>query len=193
MKDKTIKERWLSKDAYKERWSDRSDALLSMFSEREEMDRRWTFSEYGCGPYVPFTKVVAANYDFAVTTYDLCEWEHGNAVLDLNTKSFIVEKTDVCVLSGVCEYLNDLPAVLDRLSQFHEHFLISYVCVPLRFLSRDKLYLPEIQTRVVKHGWRNHYDLRSMVSLLSSLGVISDLAPWNHQTLFYVRRYQQDL
>lgn len=192
MKDKTIKQRWLSKDSFSEKWSDRSESLLSMFAEREEMDHSWTFSEYGCGPYVPFTKVVAAKYDFSVKTYDIREWDHGNAVLDLNVESFSVEKTDVCVLSGVCEYLNDIRGTLTRLAEYHDHFLISYVCVPSRLISKEKQYLEELRKRVVKHGWRNHHDLPTMVTMLSSLGMISDLDSWNNQTLFYVRSHKQD-
>lgn len=120
MLDKTIKTRWLNAASYDEKWAARSEELLSMFFEYADRTRQWTFSEYGCGPYAPFKKLASARDGYQVNTYDLKSWDHNNEVVDLNSTPLDVRTSDVGVLSGVCEYLNDLETVLKSLSQFHQ-------------------------------------------------------------------------
>ena len=193
MLDKTIKTRWLSAASYDEKWVARSEELLSMFFQYEDKAKQWTFSEYGCGPYAPFKRLASDREGYQVNTYDLKSWDHNNEVVDLNSTPLDVRTSDVGVLSGVCEYLNDLETVLKSLSQFHQYFLISYASVPLSMEFHDAKYIKEIRMRSVNRGWRNHLNIKEFIGLVSTIGYVAHIGTWDRQTLLYVRGFSTNL
>lgn len=193
MLDKTIKTRWLSANSYDVKWGERSGELLSMFLDHESKEERWTFSEYGCGPYTPFRKIASTQYGYHVDCYDLKKWSDENEVVDLNEDAISVTKNSVGVLSGVCEYMNDLGKTLALLSEFHQYFLLSYGPVPLSSEFHDAKYLKEIRIRSTSRGWRNHMNMKDLVGVVSAVGYIADIRSWDRQVLLYIRGFNTNL
>ncbi len=188
----TLPQRWLDPEAYDKAWGERSELLLQMFAGRQNVARDWSFSEYGCGVHSPFFKAAEGNPGYTVHRYDMKSWTGDVRVCDLNTLDFEVSQTDVCVLSGVCEYLDQIDRTLQRLNLFHDHFLLSYAVFPssdgIASLRRNtnEWTVDMIRQRAVTNGWRNHHTLREFVEITSTIGHISDIRTWADQVLVYV-------
>ncbi len=160
-----------------------------MFIQNEcDVEKQYHFAEFGCGAYAPFQRV-CENYDnFKVSKFDIKKWDDETTEIDFNTKDFVVPKFDVCVFSGVLEYLNDVEFVIDRVLNNCDFILMSYASVPLIAEENDKAYLTEINKRAAANGWRNHYTNKEIVNLISKRGIISAIDLWNgRQSLFLVR------
>ncbi len=188
MRDRLERGRWLEAGAYAGRWPERSAKLLALFAATEDVTRPWSFSEYGCGPHAPFRAAVrAAGHPFTVATWDLRAWDADTRVVDLDDPLLAVERTDVAVLSGVCEYLRDIAATLAALAPFHRAFLLSYAAVPLEALASDARYLQQMCKRAEQRGWRNHLTLPQLTAAVGAAGHFARVATWRGQTLLLVR------
>ena len=193
-RNRTHTDRWLSADAYNRGWAERSEQLVNMFIEAEyEEEKPYTVAEYGCGANAPVEKACAAYSNFSVSKFDITKWDEQTTVQDLNNANIELQKCDVSVFSGVLEYLNDVPSVIATAMDSSEYLLLSYAFLPAASKQADKSYINHLKRRV-KHGWRNHYSLDELTSLLSKTGVISNVGIWkNTQALFLVRNFSIDL
>ena len=183
--------RWEDKESYKKEWSTRSDALIEMFLRSEvDSEEHYELSEFGCGPYAPFSTALKNNDKFNVRKYDIKAWDAETNVIDLNDPNFEFGPADIATFSGVLEYLNDIQDVLEKAITHHRYLLVSYVFLPADAKSDDTNYLKIIKNRSVTNGFRNHLSNEDFVKILSALGVIADIGLWGDQALFIVRRSQ---
>lgn len=189
MNDRLLTRRWLEPGSYGGRWPERSARLLALFAESEDLDRGWSFSEYGCGPHAPFRAAAAGRPGLEVATYDMRAWAGDTRVVDLNQPDFAVERSDVAVLSGVCEYLHSIEATLAVLARHHGAFLLSYAALPLTARENDGRYLQQLRKRSVARGWRNHLVLPELVAALGRVGFVVNAASWRGQALLHVRGF----
>lgn len=195
MPDKTETGRWREEKSYKKDWIARSERLMYLFLDREDQGKQWSFAEFGCGPYAPFSELARGKDNFSVNRYDIKQWDGGVRLSDLNSPSAEMGTEDVCVLSGVCEYLNSVEDSLRQLGEAYDKFLVSYSYMPdpSRFTTTthniDVCRLQSLKRRAVEAGWRNHHTLAEFTHILSRVGYICDVNQWRSQALFFVRRY----
>jgi len=100
--------------------------------------------------------------------------------LDLH-KDRLPVPTDVVVLLGVSEYLDDLPAIVARLATEAEWFLVSHV------IEESSSYTQE---QLRKLGWRNHLSTEEFTRLLEDNGFVvteRDLTD-NRRTMLWLCR-----
>jgi hypothetical protein len=189
-RNQTDTSRWLSDASYNKEWASRSAKLVEMFKRTEAEDgMQYQLSEYGCGPYSPFTTVLREDGNFTVRKFDIKAWDPETRVCDLNDLEHQFEKSDIATFSGVLEYLNDVPYVLEKALDSHNYILASYAFVSLELKQNDRSYLGEIANRCLRHGWRNHYTNVDFIEIISSIGVVSDVGLWGDQSLFVVRKF----
>ncbi|MCK7616154.1 hypothetical protein [Roseibium sediminicola] len=162
--------RWDKIEAYDKEWSKRSQKMLEMFDETVPDASGASFSEYGCGPYMPFRSAVSASGPRKTRIFDRMSWAGDCEIVDFNTG--VIDKmtnTDVGVLSGVLEYLDDVPGTLALLRQHHRFALISYAVWEVTTVSASIVALNQ---RCNQGGWRNHYTLHQIVTHAQEFGVI---------------------
>lgn len=195
MADKTDTQRWLDEQAYRQEWYDRSEELMNMFLSKEDPQPPLSFAEYGCGPYAPFSKIATGHSGFSVNKYDIRKWDDQTQICDLNDADFVPNDEQVCVLSGVCEYLNSIEDSLKKLSKSHGVFLLSYAYFPddSRLDCHGKHVdfgrLKMLGSRINEYGWRNHHTLPEFLRLVEKVGYICGMGHLRGQVLLMVRRY----
>ncbi len=193
--DKIQTAHWENPNAYRERWSGRSAAMLDLCSAMIQSNALSTASEYGCGVYAPFSKEVdARSLSLAVRRYDIKAWDDDCRVCDFNLPDQTLENTDVAVMAGVCEYLNDIGNTFATLASHHKFLLVSYVYLPVQSApaetgdSTESGYIDLLQHRVAKKGWRNHYTLPEFINTVSHFGYITNIAKGDRQVLLLAQR-----
>ena len=100
-------------------------------------------------------------------------------VCDLN-KPFptLDKKWDVIVLSGVLEYIVDVPALLSKLRTNCMACILTYAPV-------DGL---ECMTTRMKNSWVNHFNAEQFETLLANAGfTIQQQKTWNNQEIYNLR------
>lgn len=148
------------------RWSD----TRSLFSDWEPRTQRAAelipphsrVIEFGAG-----TRALERQLDpsCTYTPSDLVDRGPGTIVIDLNERPLPdlgANTYDVAVFMGVLEYMKDVPAVLEWLSQFVSRFVVSYVCRDSNDQSR-RTKLGAVDR--ISRGWLNSYreeDIRAM-------------------------------
>jgi len=189
-RNQTDTNRWLSDASYNKEWASRSAKLIEMFKRTEAHDgMHYHLSEYGCGPYSPFSTVLKDDENFTVSKYDIKAWDSETSVCDLNDLGHQFDKSDIATFSGVLEYLNDVPYILEKALNSHSFVLLSYAFLSIELKQNDRDYLAGVANRCLRHGWRNHYTNEDFIELISSIGVISDVGLWGDQSLFVLRKY----
>lgn len=190
-RNKTYTKRWENRDSYNKDWSSRSEALFEMFMRSEsDGEKTYEISEFGCGPYAPFSTTLKDNDRFNVKKYDIKAWDPETNVMNLNDSNIDFDEGDIATFSGVLEYLNDIQDTLGKAISHYRYLLVSYAFVPADTKNNDANYLKLIRNRSVTHGWRNHHSSDDFVKILSSIGVISDIGLLGDQALFVVRSKQ---
>lgn len=169
--------RWLSVNEYSQTWQERNDRLLQLLIDCVSNTNNLTYTEYGCGPYAPFTAICREMLGCGIRA-DIKQWDEDIVLCDLNTMSCQPLKTNIGVLSGVVEYLTDPRTVFDSLRGCHERLLISYA--PFN----NKITLTD---RILKNGWRNHYSLYDFVQIVNHFGYIENIGDWRGQMLLLLR------
>lgn len=162
---KTDLERWEKPTSYLQDWQVRSEAMLEFFDESMPNASSYSFTEYGCGPNSPFSATLSKT-NRSCLRYDIKEWDKDCNIVDLNDPDFKVKNTDVAVLGGVAEYINDLEKMACNMARFHNYLLLSYH--PFNepgFLRKDPIN--ELNRRTFKHGWHNHHELLDLIKVLS--------------------------
>ena len=196
MRNNTHTNRWHNEIMYKKDWIDRSEMLLSMFQEKEyKPDQTYTFSEFGCGPYAPFSQLCSTGNSYTVKKYDVVKWDNETHLLDLNYESTEFPSARVSVFSGVLEYTNDVENTLKQAMKVSEYMLVSYYFLPLYCLNNDNQFLEQINVRI-NSGVRNHHTQAEIISLVQKIGVISGMNLWvrNHTNhlLLLIRNFNVD-
>jgi len=106
--NKTSTIRWQDETNYSQAWIDRGKCLMQLFLKQEfNGNLNYKISEFGCGPYAPISKFCKDAPSFKVYKSDIKKWDLETKIVDLNSCPDI-DVTDISVLSGVLEYLNDL-------------------------------------------------------------------------------------
>jgi hypothetical protein len=139
----------------------RSAAIKLLVDSSLNNSAHLTYTEYGCGAKAPFSKLVGE--PGRCFRYDLTAWDEDCLTVNLNDHDFSVEKTDVAILGGVVEYLDDPVATLRRLSGFHKYVAFSYYCLNMPFFG-NFFSAEVISRRAFKNGWRNHYTEQRLLS-----------------------------
>lgn len=136
---------WKEVPSYRQKWAERNMKMLSLIDNPQQ----YSYTEYGCGPFRPFYSEAEG---CEVHCVDICEWDFGNIVFEfgLSEDDSILPNTDIAVMSGVLEYIDDQDACLDILRKHHKKLLFS--------ISTDS---PKICDFIQKHienvdyGWAN--------------------------------------
>ncbi|MGE5384971.1 MAG: hypothetical protein ACM3SV_03685 [Betaproteobacteria bacterium] len=179
--------RWFDKNSFSSTWNSRNADMLALFDKTIENAARMSFSEYGCGPNAPFTAEVAKSSSRKVVRLDMNQWDEGVWAVDLNREIRDLATTDVGVFSGVLEYINNIEKMLESISGFHTHLLLSYaVRAPL---SSFEDFKAAIQHRQVKNGWRSHLSTEEVVNTLSKFGFIKAMSAWQDQLIVVIELY----
>ncbi len=182
--------RWLEAESYQGNWVERSSMILDLFQESEfQENKHYVISEFGCGANAPFETICQNLKYFDVKKFDIKKWDSNTQVFNLNDEDLCFQPSDIFAFSGVLEYLNDVPRVLNEAINSSQYLLLSYAFLPKESNADDEAYLQEILHRSVKSGWRNHYKIDEFVNLLSKIGTISNVGKWGNQSLFVIRNF----
>jgi len=178
------------------RWAD----TRNLFSEWEPRTQRAAelipagsrVIEFGAG-----TRALERHLDpsCTYTPSDLVDRGPGTIVCDLNERplpDFGKDTYDVAVFMGVLEYLKDVPAVLEWLSQFVSRCVVSYVCLDSNDQAR-RVKLGAVDR--ISRGWLNSYleeDIRSMFKSQGYAGVHEEnwtsVDGYQHRLFVFVRQ-----
>jgi len=117
------------------------------------------------------------------TPLDVVARSPNTIVCDLNTEIPRLPQTDVAVLSGVLEYLEDFDTLLSRLYESTTYVVASYAMTHGGSL-RSRL-------RRCFQGWVNGYSLDHFLSVFLHHGFhCEETGVWYDQTLFRFRKMQ---
>jgi hypothetical protein len=181
---------WLQKSSYPDWWIERSELLFSLFHGSAHFNETTTFSEYGCGPHMPFRSAVAKNYpQMNCHALDLKAWDSGVIVADLDKADIsALPNSDCGVLCGVIEYLRSPAATFGALSTKHSLLLFSYCYSDMVSTRLPKEKVQSLAARAAM-GWRNHLSIDRLVTDLSSFGYICEISHWRDQALILAKRF----
>ncbi len=193
---KTIKtslstSRWLAEDNYKKDWHERSALLLTIAENIGIMNEINSYTEYGCGPFMPF-KITLKNKGLqervVYKSVDIKKWDDETIILDLNKNRvdlMAIEKTDCGIFSGVLEYLDDLPSLFFSPKEKHKILFVSYAIHQNSYFSLDDALsvLKNLSARA-NSGWRNHQTIENLISNFDNFGYIGGTGMWGNQALF---------
>lgn len=193
LSDRTSPGRWRLSTSYSPAWEARAAALFQLFfSQLYSEGTEYRVAEFGCGVNAPVSKILEGKSNFHVQKFDLKPWDSDTIVLDLNDPDAKLPDSEIFVLSGVLEYLNNADALLIRLMGACRYLLLSYAYLPIKCSRDDEAYLREVSSRCSVHGWRNHYSSTELVKILAGAGVLSGVGSWKQQGLFLVRSHATD-
>jgi len=117
--------------------------------------------------------------------FDIIDRGPGTIVCDLNQRPLPdlgANNYDVAVLSGVLEYVRDVPSVLDWLTKYVTVCVLTYA--PAKVTGYSPGALLERVGRL-RHGWMNSYREEELRSLFRERGFeLVDEEDWEEQRLF---------
>ena len=165
----TDKERWVRDESYSDGWNDRTEILYDMISNSK------TILEFGAG--MCFT-VNLLKADQVYTPSDLVnrdEYSGGRKtiVMDLNNDPWDIEGPyEAVMLSGVLEYIEDLPKFIKNLATITDTVVCSYAnTLDMRLCE--------------KNGWVNHYSQFELKRLFIDVGYgMMVKSSWEDQYIF---------
>lgn len=109
----------------------------------------------------------------AYTPSDIVDRGAGTVVCDLNGPLPDFAPHDVAVFSGVLEYVNNVPRLIEHLADVAKTIVVSYAVVDSNPDGRRS------------HGWVNDYTSEQFVSLFSRAGFVCDHEEmWKTQKIF---------
>lgn len=165
----TDKERWNDDESYSAGWNPRTILLYDLIEDAT------TILEFGAGmcytvgllkPHQVYTSSDLVNRD---------EYSAGREtiVMDLNEDPFDIEGPyDAVLMSGVLEYIEDLPTFINHLSGITDIVSCSY---------SDTTNLKTCE----KNGWINHYTQKELRQLFLDAGYdMIYKSVWNDQLLY---------
>ena len=169
--------RWLDEAEYSPSWQSRNQSLLTLIEGCGIDCSDLTYTEYGCGPFSPFTRIARSIFKYGCRA-DIKKWDEEVIQFDLNGKLDGLARTDIGVFSGVVEYLTDPKKTFHRMRHYHRRLLISYA----HYDVGDNLI-----DRCVKNGWRNHFSLYDLTKVIAQFGYIENASEWERQTCLLIR------
>jgi len=146
--------RWSDTASLETEWDRRTIAMASLVPEDV------TVLEFGAGRLV-LSRHLPRSCRYIPS--DICDRGAGTFVCDLNERPLpVFPPHDVAVFSGVLEYVNDVPGVIDHLRGSARAIVVSYVAAPARNL------LVRLKRR--RAGWVNDYAGAELVALFHGYG-----------------------
>lgn len=180
LRQKTDYSRWADARNIFASWESRSQRAAALVPQRSRV------IEFGAG-----NRVFEPHLDVSCTytPSDIVDRGPGTIVCDLNLRplpDFSVDAYDVAVFMGVLEYIRDVPAVLDWLTERVRTCVLSYAC------ARGGRYSPRRAVGAagrLKSGWLNSYRAEEILSLFGDRGFAKlHEESWENQRLFVFSR-----
>lgn len=181
--------RWERLDSFSSNWNTRNIEMLELIDDALSHHKELTFTEYGCGPNAPFTQAVENSGNRRVIRSDRKKWRPDDFLCDLDRPPKTIPASDVAVLSGVIEYLDDVEQTFELLAKNHDYLLGSYAICTLTKANEASVadMANQIDVRAKSHGWKNHFDFQTLVAILSAHGPILRISTWQTQVIFVTR------
>lgn len=180
--NQTDLERWKESDSYLGDWQERSQLMIKLIDDALVGSGDLTFTEYGCGPNAPISKALRPSGRFCIR-YDIKPWDNDCQIVNLNDPDFSVGPSDVAVMSGVAEYMNDLQSTVKQLQRSHGYLLLSYHVFGEKRALRSGDPIKEINKRSSVNGWRNHLNFAALVNTISGAAFPLRFEKYKAQTL----------
>ncbi|MBI3802610.1 MAG: class I SAM-dependent methyltransferase [Nitrospirae bacterium] len=161
-------ERWGKKESLLQNWDARTRRIAGLIQPGQSV------LEFGAGRMA--LKAFLPER-CAYTPCDLVDRGDGTIVCDLNGTLPSFRRHDVAVFSGVLEYVNDLPRLIDHLSGCVDGIVASYA-----ILEKN-----ETDRRV--HGWVNDYSASEFVIVFEKAGFqCNHTEAWGTQVIYQFTR-----
>jgi Methyltransferase domain len=177
---KTDRKRWANTRNIYASWEPRSRMVAGLVPKGSRV------IEFGAG------RRVLEQYLDDSCTYrpsDIVDRGPGTIVCDLNQRPLPelgLNVYDVAVIVGVLEYVSDVPALLDWLTQYVTHIVLTYACTKAN--GRSPRALVETAVRM-RHGWINNYREEDLRSLFRERGFeLTRAEDWEKQRVFVFSR-----
>lgn len=165
-----LTDRWEDPAKHSQAWAERSLRLAALVSGPAVI-------EFGAGQQVVRQSLIDRGLTYVAT--DLTMRDGIAYEVDLNSETLApIPHFDSAILSGVLEYVRDVPRVFNYLKESVNEVVFSYALAP------HDLTVADLQTRT-KNLWRSHYSLRGLCDVVASAGANMMLAgTWRSQALF---------
>lgn len=157
-------ERWSNDKSLMPAWNMRSELIAKLVPENS------TVFEFGAGAGV-LQQHLSSSCTYQKS--DLVDRDGETVLFDLNAENLLpITGFDTAVLSGVLEYIHDVPRTIDFLAANFKRVLLSYACVDKNSADRRS------------HGWVNDYTISELVSYFKDLGFgLYNYRKWKTQTI----------
>jgi hypothetical protein len=157
--------RWKKNEELLPDWDDRTKILGSYIIPNASI------IEFGAGNRV--LNSFLNNYK-SYTPSDIIDRFENTIVCDLNkTIAIDLSNYDTAVFSGVLEYVYDIDAVFAQMSSSIKQIVLSYCCVDIVKLSRDK------------NGWLSDYKRNEIEAIFKKYNYkIKNYKEWRNQSLY---------
>ncbi len=173
---KTDRRRWADPSNIYASWESRNKQVAALVPGNSRV------IEFGAG------KRVLERYLDPSCTYvpsDIVDRGPGTIVFDLNQRPLPdlgSDAYDVAVLSGVLEYVRDVPSVLDWLTKYVSVCVLTYA--PAKATGYSPRALVDRVSRL-RHGWMNNYREEQLRSIFRERGFeLVQSEDWEQQRLF---------
>jgi hypothetical protein len=162
-------ERWSSSESLMPSWNERTKLIGSLIPSGSSV------FEFGAGTGV------LQNYLPSGCKYqksDLVDRDGCTVILDLNAEQIeSITGFSTAVLSGVLEYIHDIPKLINYLAQHFETVIFSYACLDKNQIDRRN------------HGWVNDYTIEEIILILKNAGFgLYNYRTWKTQTILCVTK-----
>jgi hypothetical protein len=177
---KTDSKRWANPRSFYASWEPRTEMVAGLVPDNSRV------IEFGAA------KRLLEKYLDPSCTYvpsDIVDRGPGTIVCDLNERPLPdlgADVYDVAVIIGVLEYVRDVPAVLDWLTEYVTMAVLTYACATASGRSPRAMVEKLVRTR---HGWVNSLREAELCSLFRERGfeLVRD-ANWQKQRVFVFSR-----
>ncbi len=163
--NKSDVERWEPIGAIKKSWAERTIEMSKFILPNSKI------IEFGAGKMV-IKEHLPENCSY--TPSDIVDRGPGTFVCDLNNPDLpVFDQYDYCVISGVLEYINDVPKLIEHLSTSIDSFIISYATVKEDHIAKRG------------NGWVNSYTENDIIKLFEENDfALSNKENWSKQVIF---------
>jgi hypothetical protein len=156
--------RWKNPENLSSKWDSRTARIGALVAAGDSI------LEFGAGRMVLRDHIPA---NCAYTPSDIVDRGAGTIVCDLNGQLPDFASHDVAVFSGVLEYVNNVPRLIEHLADVVKTIVVSYAVVESNPDDRRS------------HGWVNDYTSDQFVLLFSRVGFACDHEEmWKTQKIF---------
>lgn len=162
------KHNWREIEYFDEKWKDRIKALSFYISNNDEK-----ICDLGCGKSWLKDYISDRIEYFGV---DYIQRNSNTIVCDLNKKELPSTKImeDVIFASGVLEYMEDMPWLVENFSKFSRKTIVSYCTVEDFSDLKQREFL----------AWKNHYSLFEFINIFLDNGfILTKIDKMNDNTL----------